>query len=234
MVFAADLRRARVVDADGALGGSDLRRIATALGAALAAAGLRDRGVVGLALDPARALLPALVATWDSGGTVVLVPPALGPAELAAVGQGLGPRLLLAAAGDAARIATAVGGTATALAVDHLPPLAVIARSSEEGVADLADAALVKLSSGSSGTPKAVVLTHENAAAEAANVVAALELTPGDRVVAPVPLTHSYGFDLALLAVLASGATVEQRPALSPRHALADMAGATVYLGVPA
>ena len=37
-----------------------------------------------------------------------------------------------------------------------------------------------------------------------------------------------------MLAVLASGAAVEQRPALSPRRALADMAGATVYLGVPA
>ena len=49
-----------------------------------------------------------------------------------------------------------------------------------------------------------------------------------------MPLTHSYGFDLAVLAVLASGATVEQRPALSPRRALADMADATVYLGVPA
>src|SRR6185437_9975461 len=73
-----------------------------------------------------------------------------------------------------------------------------------------------------------------NVAAEAANVAAALALQPGDRVVAPVPLTHSYGFDLALLAALASGATLEQRPALSPRRALADMADATVYLGVPA
>ena len=92
----------------------------------------------------------------------------------------------------------------------------------------------MKLSSGSTGAPKAVALTHANVAAEAANVVAALGLGQGDRVVAPVPLTHSYGFDLAVLAVLASGATVEQRPALSPRRALADMAGATVYLGVPA
>ena len=80
---------------------------------ALAAAGLREGGVVALALDPARALLPALVAAWEIGATVVLVPPALGPAELAPWPQGLAPALIVTAAGDAARIAGATGGTAT-------------------------------------------------------------------------------------------------------------------------
>jgi acyl-CoA synthetase (AMP-forming)/AMP-acid ligase II len=118
--------------------------------------------------------------------------------------------------------------------VDALPPLALLALAVGERAADVAGAALVKLSSGSTGAPKAIPLTHANIAAEAANVAAALALQPGDRVVAPVSLTHSYGFDLGVLAVLASGAAVEQRPALSPRRALTDMAAATVYLGVPA
>jgi acyl-CoA synthetase (AMP-forming)/AMP-acid ligase II len=229
-----DIARARVLDADGAVAGGDLRRTADALVSALAAAGLREGGVVGLALDAARALMPAVVAAWEVGATVVLVPPGLGAAELAAVVTGLAPELLVTAAADAARIASATAGAPSELGVGGLAPLAAIRRTREAPAPDLSGAALVKLSSGSTGVPKAIVLTHANVAAEAANVVAALGLGPGDRVVAPVPLTHSYGFDLALLAVLASGATVEQRPALSPRRALADMAGATVYLGVPA
>jgi len=156
------------------------------------------------------------------------------PAELRAIAHGLSPTLIATAEGDATRIAGAAGGTARSLVVQGLPPLALIARQAGRPAADLASAALVKLSSGSTGTPKAVVLTHANVEAEAANVAAALGLGPGDRVVAPVPLTHSYGFDLAVLATLASGASVEQRPVLSPRRALADMADATVYLGVPA
>src|SRR4051812_15167129 len=234
MTLARAIERTRVVDAGGALDGNDLRRAAGTLTASLAAAGLGGGGVLALALDPARALLPALAAAWDIGATVVLVPPALGPAELGAMAAGVAPALIVTIEGDAARIAGAAGGTARSLAVQGLPPLALIARPAGRQAADLAGAALVKLSSGSTGTPKAVVLTHANLEAEAANVAAALGLGPGDRVVAPVPLTHSYGFDLAVLAVLASGATVEQRPVLSPRRALADMADATVYLGVPA
>ena len=95
---------------------------------ALTAAGCRAGGVVALALDPARALLPALAASWDIGATVVLVPPALGPAELRAVAAGLSPTLIVSAEGDGARIAGAAGGTARSLVVQGLPPLALIAR----------------------------------------------------------------------------------------------------------
>ena len=234
MGLAEELDRAAVVDADGVLDGAALRRAARAFATALTAAGVGDGGVVGLALGSARALVPALAAAWEIGATVVLVPPGLGGAELAAVAHGLAPRLIVAEAAHAARIAGATGGTPAALQIDREPSLALVARDGEERSAALAGAALVKLSSGSTGAPKAVVLTHANVAAESAGIVAALGLRPGDRVTSPVPLTHSYGFDLGVLAVLASGAVLEQRPALSPRRALADMAAATVYLGVPA
>jgi len=123
MAFAPGLARARVVDADGALDGGDLRRGADALVAALAAAGLREGGCVALALHPARALVPSVVAAWEIGATIVLVPPALGAAELAAVAQGLGPALVLTTADEGARIANATGGTVNALGVDMLSPL---------------------------------------------------------------------------------------------------------------
>src|SRR4029077_8490898 len=99
---------------------------------------------------------------------------------LAAVASGLSPAVIVTAEAEAARIAAAVGGNATPLSVDGLPPLALVARPRTAGAGDLSGAALVKLSSGSTGTPKAVVLTHANVAAEAAAVAAALSLGPGD------------------------------------------------------
>ena len=109
MTLARAIERTRVVDARGALEGNDLRRVAGTLAFSLAAAGLRAGGVIALALDQARALLPALAAAWDTGATVVLVPPALGQAELRAVIAGLSPTLIVTAEGDAARIAGATG-----------------------------------------------------------------------------------------------------------------------------
>ena len=196
--------------------------------------GCREGGVVGLALDPARALLPALLAAWDCGATVVLVPPALRAGR--ARGRHAGPLALADhRRGARCRASRALDGRHAvrprgrrAAAAARVGASARRGRRRPRGRG--AREALVRVDR----KPKAVVLTYVNVAAEAANVVAALALGPGDRVVAPVPLTHSYGFDLGVLAVLASGAVVEQRPALSPRRALADMAAATVYLGVPA
>src|SRR6185295_13682930 len=130
MTLGQAIERTRVVDAWGVLEGSDLRRAAGALAASLTEAGLREGGVVALALDPARALLPALAAAWDTGAAVVLVPPALGPAELRAIAAGLAPTLIVTGEGDATRIAGAAGGTVRSLVVQGLPPLAVITRHS--------------------------------------------------------------------------------------------------------
>ena len=108
-----DLARVRVLDGDGVLEGQELRDMAALVTRALGAAGVREGDVVGLALAPARVLLPALVAAWQIGATVVLVPPALGAAELGAVASGLAPAVLVTDTKDAARIAAATGGSAS-------------------------------------------------------------------------------------------------------------------------
>ena len=232
-VLAPRVGSARVVDDAGTLEGMLLRRAVDALALALAGAGAGSGEVLGLALAPARALVPAALASWRLGASVLLVPPGLGSAELAAVAAGLRPRLLVATASDASRLAAALGAVAEPLAVDGLPPL-VLLRPRVAAGEGFPEGGLVKLSSGSTGQPKAVMLDAGNVAAEAVALASSLGLCEGDRVVAPVPLTHSYGFDLGVLATLAAGATLEQRPVRSPRRAAADMTEATVYLGVPA
>jgi long-chain acyl-CoA synthetase len=60
--------------------------------------------------------------------------------------------------------------------------------------------------SGTTGTPKAVPLTHANFAANVTALLGAKLLAPTDVVVVPLPFHHVYPFTVGLLTVLASGA----------------------------
>ncbi len=96
-------------------------------------------------------------------------------------------------------------------------------------------AALV-YTSGTTGAPKAVMLSHRNLLFIAANSRALRRLTPADVVYGVLPLSHVYGLTSLLLASLISGATLR----LIPRFAEAELAralaqdGITILLGAPA
>lgn len=94
---------------------------------------------------------------------------------------------------------------------------------------------LIKFTSGSTGIPKGIALSAENLLAEAQNITSTLSLTPADTILTPVPVFHSYGFDLGILACLYSGARLELRDGFLPRRILADLQQerTTVFLGVP-
>ncbi|MRH78575.1 AMP-binding protein [Spiribacter sp. C176] len=89
--------------------------------------------------------------------------------------------------------------------------------------------------SGTTGAPKGVPLTHGNLRS---NVNALLEeniAKASDRVLLPLPLHHVYPFSIGLLTVLAAGATmVLPRSLVGPRiaEALRD-SNASILLGVP-
>ena len=95
--------------------------------------------------------------------------------------------------------------------------------------------ALMKLTSGSTGQPKAVALSDKNILSESRNIVETLEVTCDDRILAAVPLSHSYGFDLGILAMLASGAGLVIRENFIPRSILRDLTDEriSIFLGVP-
>jgi acyl-CoA synthetase (AMP-forming)/AMP-acid ligase II len=81
------------------------------------------------------------------------------------------------------------------------------------GVAlDPAQLALLPYSSGTTGLPKPVMLSHANLTAAARQLGAGLALTPRDRFLALAPLAHVMGFVVSLCAPLAAGATVVVLP----------------------
>jgi acyl-CoA synthetase (AMP-forming)/AMP-acid ligase II len=70
------------------------------------------------------------------------------------------------------------------------------------------DVALVLHTSGTTGRPKAVPLTHRNLLRTMRNVQATYQLTPEDRTMLVMPLFHVHGLLAGFLAPLASGGSV--------------------------
>jgi acyl-[acyl-carrier-protein]-phospholipid O-acyltransferase/long-chain-fatty-acid--[acyl-carrier-protein] ligase len=69
------------------------------------------------------------------------------------------------------------------------------------------DLATVIFSSGSTGEPKGVMLTHGNVAANVESMIQATCLGPRDRILGVLPFFHSFGYTVALWAPLQMGAS---------------------------
>jgi acyl-[acyl-carrier-protein]-phospholipid O-acyltransferase/long-chain-fatty-acid--[acyl-carrier-protein] ligase len=72
----------------------------------------------------------------------------------------------------------------------------------------VSDIATVIFSSGSTGDPKGVMLTHENIAADAESTIQATGVTSTDRLVGGLPFFHSFGYTVSLWVPLQVGASM--------------------------
>lgn len=97
------------------------------------------------------------------------------------------------------------------------------------------DLALLMCTSGSSGRPKAVMLTHDNLWWSQRNLGQALDLRADDVALAVSPLFHIGGLNTFTLDALARGGAVVVRARFDPVRTLADLtSGVTNIFGVPA
>jgi acyl-[acyl-carrier-protein]-phospholipid O-acyltransferase/long-chain-fatty-acid--[acyl-carrier-protein] ligase len=81
----------------------------------------------------------------------------------------------------------------------------------------LDDLATVIFSSGSTGEPKGVMLSHRNIAANAESMVQAIDLRQEDRALGILPFFHSFGYTVTLWVPAQVGASVVYHP--DPRQA---------------
>lgn len=89
--------------------------------------------------------------------------------------------------------------------------------------------------SGTTGTPKAVPLTHRNLASDAEALIEAKLIGPADRVLMPLPLHHTYPFTVGMLVVLGLGARMVIPSGVTGPEitGAAKISEATALLGVP-
>jgi long-chain acyl-CoA synthetase len=112
----------------------------------------------------------------------------------------------------------------TALLDESLSPLPTLAPEAP---------AILLYTSGTTGAPKGVPLSHANLLANLAALQAEALVSADDRVLVPLPLHHAYPFAVGVLGALSSGATL-LLPADTSGPALARALGdATVLVGVP-
>ncbi|WP_286925467.1 MULTISPECIES: fatty acid--CoA ligase family protein [Lysinibacillus] len=97
------------------------------------------------------------------------------------------------------------------------------------------DNAIILYTSGTTGTPKGAMLTHENIYSNARDVAHYLGYKADDRIIATLPVFHVFALTVVANAPLLSGATVLLAPRFSPTEifALAREQKATVFAGVP-
>ncbi len=95
--------------------------------------------------------------------------------------------------------------------------------------------AVLVYTSGTTGTPKGVPLSHANLTANINALLHERLAGPDDRVLLPLPLHHAYPLTVGLLTALAAGAAVVLPSGISGpeiSHALADCR-CTIMVGVP-
>ncbi|MEM7626676.1 MAG: class I adenylate-forming enzyme family protein [Planctomycetota bacterium] len=198
--------------------------------------------VVMLASPNRPEVLPVFLGVLASGRSVFPIDPALTPHEIRTLIQKAGAAALIAddpRRPDLEAIRIPVLPLAE-LSEDAAPAPAPTSRPPDGWIDRGEDAWLLLQSSGTTGGPKIVRRSGPSLDAVARNVAEAVGLRPDDRVVASVPLSHSYGIENCLLAPLVTGATMlhhvaeDHQPGRGFDPTLAVTSGATVLPGVPA
>jgi acyl-coenzyme A synthetase/AMP-(fatty) acid ligase len=95
--------------------------------------------------------------------------------------------------------------------------------------------ALLRMTSGTTGEPRAVAASAESLLADVENITATMGIHERDRNLVAVPLSHCYGFDNVVLTLATLGCPAIVVRDLTPRHLLraARRGGASVFPAVP-
>ncbi|MFO0547785.1 MAG: AMP-binding protein [Polyangiaceae bacterium] len=95
------------------------------------------------------------------------------------------------------------------------------------------DVAMLVYTSGTTGRPKGVMLTHGNVAAHVEALASAWQITERDVLLHALPMHHIHGIVVAMLTALASSASVLALGRFDARRVFDELARATVFMGVP-
>jgi fatty-acyl-CoA synthase len=97
------------------------------------------------------------------------------------------------------------------------------------------DVCNMQYTSGTTGFPKGVMLTHYNVVNNGKNIGDCMDLSTADRMMIHVPMFHCFGMVLSMTASITHGTTMCPMPYFSPRQSLAaiNKEKITAFNGVP-
>ncbi|MFE0204466.1 AMP-binding protein [Streptomyces sp. NPDC058985] len=199
----------------------ELAELVRGLAAGLAAEGIGKGGVVALH-SPNTVLFPVvLYATTTAGGTVTTLSPMATPSEIARQLIDSGARLMVSVSAliETARaavetVARLTGRDIEILVCDRAEGHRTVLELSRNGavahveVDPAEDVAVLPYSSGTTGVPKGVMLTHRNLCTNLEQLSALHRVGEDDRVIAILPFFHIFGLTALVNSALRRGATV--------------------------
>lgn len=98
---------------------------------------------------------------------------------------------------------------------------------------DKDDMAALLYSSGTTGVPKGIMLTHSNLLRNTEALVEAWGFTDNDRLLHALPIFHVHGLFVAIGCVMLSGASMRWLPSYNPKEVMRYLPECTVLMGVP-
>ena len=197
-------------------GGRDYSFAALWLGAQRAANHLLNLGLakadrVRIALPNGAEFFSALYGTQLAAGIAVPIYPESGPERLLALARLCGARLVVLPVAGAVGIRHAcLEAGLCVLSVEEsvaLEPLASFPPLDTDHVA------FIQYTSGSTGNPKGVMLSHRNLLTNARQMIAGMQITAQDVFVSWLPVYHDMGLILMTICPLYVGTTVHLLPA---------------------
>ena len=213
---------------------ADLDRAISELSDILLASGVRPCDRVMLVLENCCAAVAALFACSRIGACVVPVNARQTAAELACIVDHVTPSVILftsAASSEARRHAHRAGAQPVSGAFGQLHLAAPYPSAPDP---DLADVAAMLFTTGTTGTPKGVMLTHENLRFGGLTSANFRGLTQDDVVYGVLPISHIFGLASIVTGSALAGAFVQLDARFAADRAFAALnAGVTVFSGVP-
>ncbi len=219
-------------DAGGArLGGEDMLERTALVAGRLARAGLRAGDRVVTSGSASGDFVVAHCAAFRAGLVVVPVNPSYSRREVEALLAAARPT---AAIVDSSEMRGWVREAAPDIVVTGVDVDLPDGPAPELDAASSSDPALLPFTSGTTGKPKGVVLTHGNLLASAKALLIAWRWTSDDRLILCLPLFHMHGLGVGVHGTLLAGASMILQPSFDPEVVLAAAADdATMFFGVP-
>ncbi|MGG7567084.1 class I adenylate-forming enzyme family protein [Rhodovulum sp. DZ06] len=215
---------------------AELEREVDAVAAALTAAGLRPRDRILLAAENSASAITLVTAANRLDACVSILNARMKASEIQAIADFAQPRLIAFPLVDG-------GGAAQALAAEFgAAPLYADASIGEIHALPAADVAplteaeshlgLIMFTSGTTGTPKGVMLSNATLLAQAEAQVINRELSTADSIYLVSPIAHSIGLSSNVLSAFAAGARLHVAPRFSVAHLVEQVAAGEVTMMV--